>query len=106
VRRDDRLGDLVERQLDLFVRDDADLVAEAQAAEEAWNDAGSGDAEEAYGDYLLVVDAIADRLLEIREAYAGTLEVNTAELYRATFNRLAGRRFRRYPSIAGDLADS
>lgn len=103
MRRDDRFIDLVERQLDLVVRDDADLIAEAQAAEQAWNDAGRDDAEEAYGDYLLVVDAIADRLLETREAYAGTLEGETAELYRATFNRLAGRRFRRYPSIASDL---
>ena len=32
------------------------------------------DAEEAYGDYQLVVDAIADRLLDIRESYARSLD--------------------------------
>lgn len=103
MRRDDRFVHLVERQLELFVHDDADLLAEAEAAEEAWNAAGRDDTEEAYGDYLLVVDAIADRLLEIRETYAGTLPDETAVVYRTTFSRLAARTFRRYPSIAGDL---
>ena len=69
-RRQGRFDELVERQLELFAADDADLLHEADEAESRWNAAGPRHAEEAYGDYQLVVDAIADRLLEIREAYA------------------------------------
>ena len=73
-RRQGRFSELVERQLDLFAADDAELLAEAAEAEGAWNAAAAEDAEEAYGDYQLVVDAIADRLLDIRESYAHTLD--------------------------------
>ena len=41
--------------------------------------AGRDEAEEAYGDYQLVVDAIADRLLDIRESYARSLDEDAAE---------------------------
>ena len=76
-----RFHDLVERQLDLFAADDAELLAEVAEAEGAWNAAGADEAEEAYGDYQLVVDAIADRLLDIRESYAGTLDEAAAAEY-------------------------
>ena len=56
--------------------------------------AGREDAEEAYGDYQLVVDAIADRLLDLREAYAATLPDETvADAYRRAFAAGASRRF-------------
>ena len=61
------------RQLDLFAADEAELLSEAAEAESAWNATSADGAEEAYGDYQLVVDAIADRLLDIREAYARSL---------------------------------
>ena len=64
---------------------------------------GRDEAEEAYGDFQLVVDAIADRLLEIREAYAATLDSHAAEEYRSAFHRAVSRRLRRYPSVASDL---
>ena len=47
--------------------------------------AGRDEAEEAYGDYQLVVDAIADRLLDVREAYAATLDDDAADAYRRAF---------------------
>jgi hypothetical protein len=100
-----RFRELVDRQLDLFVADEGDLLAEAGEAEEAWNRSGRDGAEEAYGDYQLVVDAIADRLLETRETYAATLAEREASEYRAAFDREASRRFRRHPTIAADLAD-
>jgi hypothetical protein len=103
VRRRSRFDDLVERQLEIFVTDEADLLAEADEAEAAWNRAGRDEAEEAYGDYQLVVDAIADRLLELREAYASTLDEDTGAEYRAVFGRRATRRFRRHGTIASDL---
>jgi len=102
-RRRRRFHDLVVRQLDLFAADDAELLAEARRAEEAWNGAPAAAAEEAYGDYQLVVDAVADRLLDIRESYAATLEEAPADEYRAEFTAVATRRFRRYTTLLADL---
>ena len=65
-----QFDELVERQLGLFASDESALLAEADEAESAWIRSGRDNAEEAYGDYQLVVDAIADSLLEIRDAYA------------------------------------
>jgi hypothetical protein len=97
------LDDLVERQLTLFAEDDAELLREADEAETAWNAAGRDTAEEAYGDYQLVVDAIADRLLDVRESYAATLDADTAAAYRRAFAAGVTRRFRRYASLVADL---
>ena len=103
LRRRGRFDELVERQLDLFAADEAALLAEIRAAEDAWTRAGRDEAEEAYGDYQLAVDAAADRLLEIREAYAATLGDEAAADYRAAFTRAAGRRYRRLTTLLEDL---
>ena len=102
-RRDTRFDDLAGTQLDLFAADEVELLREAEEAEEAWNRAGRDEAEELYGDYQLVVDAIADRLLDIRETYAATLDDETAEAYRAAFNRVGSKRYRKYSSLLADL---
>ena len=102
-RRRGRFHELVERQLDLFAADDADLLDEAAEAEAAWNSASAEDAEAAYGDYQLVVDAIADRLLDIRESYARSLDDDAAGEYAAEFTRAATRRYRRYTTLLADL---
>lgn len=99
-----RFHDLVKRQLDLFAADDASLLAEAAEAEAAWNSAAADAAEEAYGDYQLVVDAIADRLFDIRETYASSLADDASSQYAAEFTRAATRRFRRYATLLEDLA--
>ena len=103
LRRRGPFDELVERQLTLFAADDAELLQEADDAEAAWDAAGRDTAEEAYGDYQLVVDAIADRLLDLRETYAATLDSETADTYRAAFATGAARRFRRYASLVSDL---
>ncbi len=103
--RGDRFADVVARQLDLLAADEVELLEEADEAEEAWNRADRDGAEEAYGDYQLVVDAIADRLIEIRDTYAATLDGSAADVYRDSFNRSASRRFRRHGTIATDLED-
>ena len=103
LRRRGPFDELVERQLSLFAEDDAELLHEAEDAEAAWNAAGRETAEEAYGDYQLVVDAIADRLLDLREAYAATLDSAAADAYRAARATGAARRFRRYASLVADL---
>lgn len=102
-RRRRRFDDLVQRQLELFAVDDADLLSEAAEAESAWNDSQAERAEEAYGDYQLVVDALADRLLDIRESFAHSLDDAAADEYRAAFTRAASRRYRRYTTLLADL---
>jgi len=99
----DPLEDLVTRQLALFADDESELLSEAAEAEQAWVRAGRDTAEEAYGDYQLVVDAIADRLLDLREAYASTLGDDTVDAYRQAFAAGAAKRFRRYASLVADL---
>jgi hypothetical protein len=89
-----RFGDLVGRQLDLF-ESETDLLAEAAEADAAWTSAGPDETEELYGDYQLVVDAIGERLHDIRETYASTLEDGPADDYRAAFDRVARKRFGR-----------
>ena len=95
--------ELVARQLELFEADEAGLLEEAAESESAWVRSGRDEAEEAYGDFQLVVDAIADRLLEIRESYAATLAEEAAEDYRRAFHAAVARRFRRYASLVADL---
>ena len=98
IFRRGRFGDLVERQLELFAAE-TDLLEEAADADAAWTNASSDETEELYGDFQLVVDAIGEKLYEIRETYAATLEPGTADEYRAAFNRGAQKRFGRYASF-------
>ena len=86
-------------QLDLFASDEASLLAEADEADATWTHADAEQSEELYGDYQLVVDALADRLYDIREAYAATLDGTTADEYRNAFNRGAAKRYPRYASF-------
>lgn len=90
--RRDRFGELVRRQLDLFAEDEAELLEEAATAERAYDDADREDAEEAYGDYQLVLESVADRLGELRDTYAQTLDEEAATVYAASFDREARRR--------------
>lgn len=89
-----RFRELVDRQLELFASE-TDLLDEAAAADAAWTDADADVSEELFGDYQLVVDAIGERLHEMRETYAGTLDEGTADDYRAAFDRAAKKRFGR-----------
>ena len=93
IFRRDRFGDLVRRQLDLFSEDEAELLLEAEKAERAYDEADREDAEEAYGDYQLVLEAIADALEELRDTYAATLDGDAAAAYEQAFDRSARKRF-------------
>ena len=93
IFRRGRFGDLVRRQLDLFETDETDLLAEAAQADSAWTEAGREETEELYGDYQLVVDAVGERLYDVREAYASTLDDDAADEYRSAFDRAAHKRF-------------
>ena len=102
LRRRRRFDDLVTRQLDLFAAGESTLLAEAGDAEMAWNEADRETAEERYGDLQLVLDAIGDRLLDIRETYAATLDEDAADEYRAAFGRTARKRFGLAAAIVAD----
>jgi hypothetical protein len=100
ILRRGRFAELVERQLDLLAADEASLLEEAAAADEAWAHATREESEERYGEYQLVVDAIAERLLDTREAYASTLDDEAAvDEYRAAFDRAARKRFRSFTAL-------
>ncbi len=92
ILRRRRYGDVIERQLELFASEDADLLDDVDRALERYNAAEADDAEELYGDYQLAIEAATDRLGELREAYARTLE--DAELYVREFNAAVIRRWR------------
>jgi hypothetical protein len=100
--RRSRFHDLVQRQLDLFAADESTLLEEAADADAAWTNAAREETEERYGDYQLVVDAIGDRLHDIREAYAATLENGAAADYRDAFDAAAAKRFPRFASFLED----
>ena len=91
-----RFVDLVERQLDLFARDHAGLIGDADAALRAYDAAEREEAEQRYGDYLDLVETGQDELVEIRETYAATLDGDTAEEYRAIFNAQVRKRLPRF----------
>jgi hypothetical protein len=90
----------VRRQLDLFAEEEAALLAEAADAERAYDAADREEAEEAYADFQLVLDAGRDRLDEIRTTYAATLKEDAALEYDAAFTRAARKR---YPRFAAEL---
>ena len=97
-----RFDELVRRQLDLFAEDEAALLEEAAAADAAWTNATADESEELYGDYQLVVDAIGERLHDIRETFAATLDQATVDEYRTAFDRAARKRFGRYAAFLED----
>ena len=91
-----RFQDLVERQLDLFRRDNADLLAEADAALAAYNAARADEAEERYERFLDLVDTCRDELAGIRDAYARTLDAEEAAEYAGEFDRCVRKRLKRF----------
>jgi hypothetical protein len=87
-----RFADVISRQLDLFESDG--LLAEAHEAKSRYDRAGRDEAEEAYGDYVDVVDATKDALADMRDRYAATLDADAAEEYATAFERAATKRWR------------
>jgi hypothetical protein len=92
----DRFADVIERQLDLFATENADLIEEADAAEQAYDRAERDEAEELYGDYQDIVETGTEILAEFRDTYATTLDEDTAGEYEDAFNRAVLRRFPRF----------
>jgi len=91
-----RFVELVEHQLELFETEYAGLIRDCEAALDAYDAAPRGEAEERYGDYVDLVDAARDALLEYRDEYARTLAEEAAEEYVEVFDRLVRSRLPRF----------
>jgi isocitrate dehydrogenase kinase/phosphatase len=87
-----RFAELIGRQLDLFEREHADVIAEAQERLDAYNRADRDEAEELYGDYVDAVETGTEILADIRWSYMRTLEDDAADAYEAEFNRAVAKR--------------
>lgn len=89
-----RFADVISRQLDVFVEDEAKgLLAEVTEMKQRYDDAGRDAAEEAYGDYMDVIDAVKDALADMRDRFASTLDESAAETYAAAFEHAARKRW-------------
>jgi hypothetical protein len=91
-----RFVDLVERQLDLFEHENAELVEETEAALRAYDRADRDEAEARYEKYRDLAETGQDELVEIRDTYARTLDEDAAEEYCEVFNRLVRKRLPRF----------
>jgi hypothetical protein len=89
-------AELIGRQLDLFVRDHADVIEEANARFRLYSAAGRDEAEERYGDYLDAVETGTELLADLRDNFAQTLEERDAERYCADFDRAVAKRLPEY----------
>lgn len=91
-----RFAELVERQLDLFAQDCAGLIRDCEMALRAYDRAPRDEAEERYGDYLDLVEAGREALLEYRDVFARSLEAEVREEYEDAFARAVRKRFPRF----------
>jgi hypothetical protein len=91
-----RFSDVISRQLDLFEREEAELIRDCDEAERAYDRAERDDAEEVYGDYVDLVESGTEALAELRWAYAATLDDDAAEEYEQEFNRAVRKRLPRF----------
>ncbi len=91
-----RFADLIDRQLDLFEREQRGLIDDCIAAESSYNRAERDEAEERYGDYVDLVETGTEILADLRDNFATTLDEDAAEEYIAAFNQGVLKRFRRF----------
>ena len=91
-----RFGDVISRQLDLFVRDHLELLEACDEAERAYDRAERDEAEERYGDYQDLVETGTEILADIRDHFASTLDDERAEEYEDAFNRAVTKRLPRF----------
>jgi hypothetical protein len=91
-----RFADVISRQLDLFVRDELDLLEACDKAERAYDRAGRGKAEERFGDYQDLVETGTEILADLRDNFASTLDDTAAEEYEEEFNRAVARKLPRF----------
>ena len=100
IFRRKRFGDVIRRQLDLFVRDHADVLTDVADRFKKWNTAGREEAEELYGDYVDAFETGTELLADVRDHFASTLADADADEYRRAFDRAVSKRL---PTFALEL---
>ena len=91
-----RFAELIDRQLDLFQREDAEFLARIDEAERAYDRADREEAEELFGRFQELVEFGTETLAEMRDSYAATLDEDVADDYVADFNEAVHRRLPRF----------
>jgi hypothetical protein len=86
-------GDVITRQLDLFVEDEAHLLEDCRERFRLYERADREDAEEAYGDFVDSVETATEALADMRERFSRTLGEDAAEVYEDAFNRAVRKRW-------------
>jgi hypothetical protein len=93
-----RFTKVIDAQLDLFVHDYPDVIAEAKERLDAYNRAGREQAEELYGDYVDAVETGTEILADVRDHYARS--VDDPDRYCIEFNRAVAKRM---PPFASEI---
>jgi hypothetical protein len=91
-----RFADVISRQLDLFVRENLELLDACDAAERAYDRAERDEAEERFGDYQDLVETGTEILADLRDNFASSLDEASAEEYDDEFNRAVTKRLPRF----------
>jgi hypothetical protein len=91
-----RFAEAIERQLDLFEDENADLLRRCGEAERAYDEAERDEAEERYSEFLDLVELAVDELNEMRDSFAATLDADAAEGYESSFAKAVRKRFPRF----------
>ena len=89
----DPFRDVIGRQLDLFVEDEADLLEDCREKHRLYEQADREDREEAYGDFVDTVETATEALADMRDRFARTLDEDRAESYEDSFNRAVRKRW-------------
>jgi hypothetical protein len=91
--RRDPFRDVIARQLDLFVEDEADLLEECRDRYRVYERADREDREEMYGDYSDAVETATEALADMRDRFKRTLDEEPGEEYEDSFNRAVKKRW-------------
>ena len=89
-----RFREVIDRQLAFFMEEDSELLVDVDRALDRYERADRDEAEELYGDYQLAIEAATDRLAELRDTYARTLDEEGAEQFVREFNGSVVSRWR------------
>jgi hypothetical protein len=103
VFRREPFRDVIRRQLEVFQREEAELIRDTDEAERAYNRAPRDEAEAHYEKYADLVETGTEALADLRDAYMRTLDEDTAEVYEAAFNRAVRKRL---PRFGLEISDS
>jgi hypothetical protein len=91
--RRDPFRDVIARQLDLFVEDEADLLEECRERFRIYDRADREDREETYGDFVDAVETATEALADMRDRFKRTLDEDAGETYEDAFNRAVRKRW-------------